>query len=133
MRDTDREALRRVRSQAILVSCLRERIGGEIKSGLRAIRMDGMPRGSGSCAGLDARMIRQEEMVRALRREEALLRRREKAAREVMDGMKPEMYAFCAMYYVGGMSLTETARAIDRSERQCLRYKREIEGEKGDA
>lgn len=133
MRDTDREALRRVRSQAILVNCLRERLGGETKSALRSIRLDGMPRSGGTGGGLDARLIRQEEMARTLRREEALLRRREKAAREAMDGMKPELYAFCAMYYIGGMSVAEAAQALDRSERQCMRYKREAEEEKGEA
>ena len=40
----------------------------------------------------------------------------------------PGDYGFCALYYIEGLSIEETARAIDRSERQCLRYKREIEG-----
>ena len=44
-----------------------------------------------------------------------------------MDDMRPELYAFCALYYLAGLSLAETAEAVDRSERQCARYKREIE------
>ena len=62
-----------------------------------------------------------------LRREEARLRRMEKAAREWMGTMRPELYAFCALYYIAGMSLADVSAAIDRSERQCIRYRREIE------
>ncbi len=133
MKATDRDALKRTRAQALLVKQLRERIGGESRCGLRAIRMDGMPGGSRSTAGLDARMIRLEEMTRVLRREEARLRRLEKAAREVILNLRPELYAFCTLYYIAGMSVDSVSEAIDRSERQCLRYKREIEAEEAGA
>ena len=72
-------------------------------------------------------MEKKDAMERMLRRESELLREYECAARREMDGMKPEHYTFCAMYYIGGFTLEETAEAIDRSTRQCARYKREIE------
>ena len=127
MNAIDRECLIRVRAQAKLVAGLRERTREETRSGLRAIRMDSPIRGGGNAIGLDAGMIRREEMARVLSREEALLKRMERKARQAMEGMKPELYAFCALYYIAGLSLTEVSEAIDRSERQCTRYRREIE------
>lgn len=129
MKATDRDVLKRTRMQAMLVRQMRERIGGESRSGMRAIRMDAMAGGSRSTAGLDARMIRLEEMTRVLRREEARLRRLEKTARELILTLRPELYAFCTLYYVAGMSLVDVGEAIDRSERQCMRYRSEIQGE----
>ena len=128
MTENQREILKNVRAQVKLVMMLKGRLYEEGKAALRALRMDGMPKGSASTSGLDAQMIRREEMSRMLRREEARLRRMERKARQEMEGMKPELYAFCALYYIAGMSLIDVSEAIDRSERQCLRYKREIEG-----
>lgn len=51
----------------------------------------------------------------------------EKKAREYMDNMKPAMYAFCVMYYINALSLDAVAEAIERSTRQCIRYKDRIE------
>ena len=124
-----RDTLLEMRSQAIVASRMRER-AQEGTSELRSLKLDGMPKGPSRTGGLDARMIRQEETARMLRREEARLRRMEKKARELMARMRPELYAFCAMYYIGGLSLQETAEAIDRSVRQCMRYRKEIEAEK---
>lgn len=53
----------------------------------------------------------------------------EAKARSMMNDMKPEMYAFCVMYYISGMSLVVTAETLGRSVRQCARYKRRIENE----
>jgi len=128
VKDHRREALLAVRAQAVLVLRLREKIREEKQSGLRAVRLDAQTTKSGVQAGLDAGMIRREEMARILKREEALLRRLEKKARAAMEGMTPEKYAFCALYYIGAMGIGEAARAVERSERQCLRYKSEIEG-----
>ena len=72
---------------------------------------------------------RHELRIKSERRRDIAL---ELEARKVMEDMAPELYAFCVFYYIGGVSLKETSRAIDRSERQCLRYKMRIErGEKG--
>ena len=96
------------------------------------ISLDGMARAQSTAArGLDVRLEKREAMERILNRESALLRRYEQEARAEMDRMRPEHYAFCALYFLAGLSLTETAEAIDRSERQCMRYKREIEQEEG--
>ena len=51
----------------------------------------------------------------------------EKAAREAIETMQPRMYAFCVLYYIHGVSLAETGRLLDRSERQCKRYRLRIE------
>ena len=122
------EKMARVRAQAMLV----RRLAGQRKEmaadGVRSLRLDGMPRGTGGAPrGLDIRMEKMEAMQRLLERESAILREYAKEARREMDDMKPEHYAFCALYYLAGLSLAETAEAIDRSERQCARYKREIE------
>lgn len=66
-----------------------------------------------------------------IRRESEVLIACEKEAREAMDGLKPELYAFCVMYYINGFTLDETAQALERCERQCTRYRREIEREAG--
>lgn len=63
-----------------------------------------------------------------LRKEEERMGPLEEAAREAMGRMRPEMYAFCTLYYVHGMSLDEAAQTIDRSRRQCQRYRLLAEG-----
>ena len=62
-----------------------------------------------------------------LEKEEALLKVCEVATRKSMETLRPELYAFAAMYYLGGMPLMESADAIDKSVRQCMRYKKQIE------
>lgn len=121
-----KEALNRVRTQGMLVRRLREQMRAMTRDGVRSPRLDAMPRGTGS-GGLDVRMERQEAMERMLERESEVLQRYEREARKTMDGLRPELYAFCAMYYINGFSLEETARALDRCTRQCARYRREIE------
>lgn len=123
-----KEILGRVRMQVQLVRTLSGQVKELSGSGLRSIRLDGAPRAPGSLGrGLDVRMEKKDALERMLRKESRLLRTYEKEARQEMDGMKPEHYAFCVMYYIGGLSLEETALAMDRSARQCARYKREIE------
>jgi len=123
-----KEIFGRVRRQVLLV----RRLNGQVKEfsgdGLRSPRLDGAPRASGYVyRGLDVRLEKKEAMERMLRMESKLLRDYESQARREMETMKPEQYAFCAMYYIGALSLEETAEAMDRSERQCQRYKREVE------
>lgn len=126
------EKMARVRAQAMLVRRLGEQLREAPDDGLRSMRLDGMPRAQGGAPrGLDVRLEKREAMERILDRESALLRRYEQEARAEMDRMRPEHYAFCALYFLAGLSLAETAEAIDRSERQCMRYKREIEQEEG--
>jgi len=120
--------LERVRTQVLLVRRLNGRMREISPDGVRSLRLDGAPRATGGIyRGLDIRLEKKEALERMIRRESELLRVYESEARREMDGMKPEHYAFCAMYYIGGFSLEETAEAIDRSSRQCARYKREIE------
>ena len=123
-----REALNRVRRQVMLVRRLTEQMRELSPDGVRSLRPDGMPRASGGpTRGLDMQMEKREAMERMLRRESEVLRRYEREARETMDGMRPELYSFCVMYYINGFSMGETALALDRCKRQCARYRREIE------
>ena len=124
----DGQVLRRVRAQARLVNELGEKIEAMKPGTIRSPKLDGMPR-SGFSGGLDVQLVKWDSLKRIAARESALLRKYEKEARKEMDGMKPEWYAFSVLYYIGGLSIEETAEAIDRSPRQCLRYKREIEAE----
>lgn len=66
---------------------------------------------------------------RKLKQQTKLLIDMEAKARSLMNDLKPEMYAFCVMYYINGMSLAVTAESLDRSVRQCARYKKRIENE----
>lgn len=122
-----KDILGRVRRQVKLVRTLSEQIREISEDGLRSLRLDGAPRSGGVYRGLDARIEKKDALERMLRRESRLLRQYEKEARREMDAMKPEHYAFSAMYYIAGLSLEDTAEALERSARQCARYKREIE------
>ena len=123
-----KEALNRVRRQVMLVRQLTQQMKELSPDGVRSLRMDGMPRAAGTAArGLDMQVARREAMERMLKRESEVLRRYEREARETMDGMRPELYSFCVMYYINGFSMEETALALDRCKRQCARYRREIE------
>lgn len=123
-----KDILMRVRTQVMLVRRLNGQVREFSQDGLRSLRLDNGPRAGGVYRGLEARIEKKDALERMLRRESRILRAYEKEAREEMNGMKPEHYAFCAMYYLGGFSLEETAEAMERSARQCARYKREIEG-----
>lgn len=125
------ETMRRVRAQALLV----RRLSGQMKEaaadGLKSPRMDGMPRSRGyTVSGVAMQYEKREAMQRLMERESAILREYEREARAQMDRMGPELYAFCALYYLAGMSLEETGEALDRCERQCRRYRREIENDR---
>ena len=113
----------------LLVRQLNERMKELSPDGVRSLRMGGAPGGRGGAArGLDVHMERREALERMIRRESAVLREYEAAARSEMDSMKPGEYAFCLMYYIGGYSIEETSSAIERSVRQCERYRRAIGG-----
>ena len=128
--EAGRKALIRARTQTLLVRRLSEQIRRESPDGLHSLALDGMPRARGGIArGLDTQLAKREALQRMAARESALMREYEKEARGAMDRMGPEDYAFCALYYLAALSLGEVAEALDRSERQCLRYKRRIEGE----
>jgi len=125
---TRRETMARVRAQALLVRRLNEQMKELSRDGVRSLSIGGAPGGKGGTPrGLDLQMERREALERMIRRESALLREYEAAARREMDGMKPGEYAFCLMYYIGGYSIEETSLAIERSIRQCMRYKQETE------
>lgn len=127
MGEKETRLLRRVRAQATLVRRLGEQIRRESPA-LPRMQLDGLPRATGGVpGGLDAKLARKDSLERIAARESALLQEYERQAREVMDDMKPEHYAFCALYYLEALPIEDVARAIDRSERQCMRYKREIE------
>lgn len=124
------QKLWRVRMQRVLVQRLAEQIEETEMDTLHSVKLDGMPKGSGGVPhGLDVKLARRESLMRLAQREGALLRRYEREARREMDAMKPEHYAFCALYYLAALSMEDTAQTLDRSIRQCARYKREIEGE----
>lgn len=128
--EAERKALIRARTQTLLVRRLSEQLRRESPDGLHSLALDGMPRARGGIArGLDTQLAKREALQRMAARESALMREYEKEARGAMDRMGPEDYAFCALYYLAALSISEVAEALDRSERQCLRYKRRIEGE----
>ena len=126
---TRREIMTRVRAQALLVRRLDEQmkeLGGD---GVRSLRLGGAPGGNYAAGrGLDVRMERKDALERMMTRESARLAEYEKAARREMEEMKPGEYAFCLMYYIEARTLKETSMAIDRSVRQCERYRSLIGG-----
>ena len=124
--------MRRVRAQAMLVHRLGEQLRA-LEPGVKSPVLTDMPRYSGGMAkGIDCQMARKDALERILLREGALMREYESAARAEMDRMKPELYAFCTLYYLSGMTMEETAETLGRCVRQCTRYKKEIESEEGD-
>lgn len=130
--EQERRALIHMRRQVMLVRRLGEQLRHETPGALPSLRMDGMPRGNGGVpGGLDVGLAKRDALERLLAHESAELRRMESEARRVMDRMGPELYAFCALYYIAGLSLEETSEALDRCIRQCRRYKQEIEQEDG--
>ena len=130
MTEKDRQALLRVRSQARLVRELKERLEDARAAVVQGVQLDGMPRGKGGVPhGLEMKLMLKESLEKSLEREEKRLRDYEKEARDAMIGMKSGAYAFCLYYYICGMNLEDTARIMDRCERQIRRYKREIEKE----
>ena len=120
-------ALMRARTQTRLVQELGEKLRAMGPGAIGRQRLDGMPHARAFPQGLDVQLEKRESLTRICKRESALLRKYEKQARAVMEVMKPEWYAFSVLYYLGGLSVEETAEALDRSVRQCMRYKREIE------
>ena len=126
---TRKEIMARMRSQVLLVRRLSEQLKEMSPDGMRSLRLCGVPRGKGGVpSGLDVQMERREALERMIHRESALMREYETAARREMDGMKPGEYAFCLMYYIGAYSIEETSAMIDRSLRQCERYRSAIGG-----
>lgn len=122
------EKMRRVRSQAMLVRRLSEQMKEAAPGRIASPGFDGMPHSRSSMArGLDIQVAKREAMMNLLMQERARLKEYEAQTRREMEHMRPELYAFCALYYLAGLTLAETGEAIDRSERQCERYRREIE------
>ena len=115
-----KETLGRVRMQVQMVRKLNEQVKEISGSGLRSMRLDGAP-------APELPESPEDALERMLHKESELLRTYEREARKEMDAMKPEQYAFCAMYYIAGFSLEETAATMKKSIRQCMRYKHEIE------
>ena len=126
MTSTEKTALMSIRAQIALVGQLRAQAGDAALTDLRSPSMD-MPRSGGFSGGLERRLIQQEHLQRMLEREEAALRQLEQHVRAAMAKMRPELYAFCTFYYLSGMSLPQTQAVLDRSERQCRRYRQELE------
>jgi len=123
-----KETMKQIRAQTLLV----RRLGAQLKAmsadGIASPRLDGMPRArDGAAGGLDIQYEKREAMRRIVERESALLRKCEREARREMNGMRPDLYAFCALYYIAALSIEEAAEAMDRSKRQCERYKSEVE------
>ena len=127
-REATKDALLQMRTQVRLVERLKEKCAEEDGCSVHGMRLSATPRGGGIYTGLDARMIMREEAYRILQQEEARMVRLERKARKLMEGMAPGLYAFCVVYYIGGLGLADAAQVLDRSDRQCRRYKMEIEG-----
>ena len=125
---TRRETMTRMRAQALLVKRLNEQRRELSQDGVRSLKLGGAPGAGhgGMPRGLDVQMERKEAIERMIERENAKLRAYEEEARREMECMKPGEYAFCLMYYIGGYSMQETSEAIDRSMRQCERYRSAI-------
>ena len=127
---TRREIMTRMRSQALLVRRLEEQRKELSCDGVRSLRIGGVCGGGNAAArGLDVRLEKKEAIERMLAREQARLCEFEAAARREMEDMRPGEYAFCLMYYIEAYSLEETSELIDRSMRQCQRYRSIVCGE----
>ena len=122
---TRREIMTRVRSQVLLVKRLEEQMKELGIDGVRSMNYGGAGGGGGDARarGLDVRLEKKEALERMIAREKMRLEEYEAAARREMALMKPGEYAFCLMYYIGACTIRETSRLINRSVRQCERYR----------
>lgn len=50
----------------------------------------------------------------------------EDCARNAMDKLPAHLYAFCTCYFLGGCSVADTCKILDRDETTFYRYKREV-------
>ena len=126
------EVMRRVRAQALLVQRLCGKMKEYAADGIHSPRQDGMPRARSYAPGGVSLLYEKREAMRAvIDKESDMLREYEQAARRAMDEMRPELYAFCAMYYLAALDIEEAADAIGRSKRQCERYRAEVEENRG--
>lgn len=131
MNEKERQVLLRVRGQVRLVRELNEKLTEMQAAKLSAVQLDGMPHGRGGLArGLEVKLMMKESLEKSLEREGAILHELEDEAIGIISGLKIGLYSFCMYYYIGGLSLEDTMRMTDRSRRQIMRYKREIEGKK---
>ena len=95
---------------------------------LRAVRTQGMmlrplERRINACKMPELR----ESMMAMYNREQRIYDTKLKEVQPFLDKMKPEFVSFCTMYYIHGFSIPECADMLDRSERQCARYKAKVE------
>lgn len=132
MKEKEKKALLRVRAQVRIVRELGERLKALDPEAAHGAPMDGMPRARGGLpGGLDTLIARRDSLKRIIERESELMRRYDDEARKSLDQMRPDLYTFCVLYYLGGLDIDEVAQALERSERQCMRYRKEIETEDG--
>ena len=122
------KALLGVRRQAIVVRELEEKLAELQAANLSAAKMDGMPRAKSGVWGLEKILIQKEGLENALEKEKRILQEMELDARRALLQFQGGSYSFGIYYYLYGMSVEESARLMNRSIRQVMRYKREVEG-----
>lgn len=74
----------------------------------------------------DEDVKKQPSFARMLARERLALQEHEKEARAYMKDLRPIEYSFVLTYYLSGMTLRETSETIDRSNRQCERFRKKF-------
>ena len=124
---TEKAALQAARNQRFILNRAQEDYDTAVAScvAVGAQKIDGMPHGNSVPHGLETGYIAVERQKKTLERETALFEKYERRARAVMTKMEPALYGFCLFFYLQAKSTSETAAAINRSERQCQRYRRE--------
>lgn len=123
-------ALFDARAHAKAAAAYEERIT-ELRSLLKAVRMDGMPRGGSPGDPTGRRIALIDDLERSAARERAATEEARKRAERLITKLPPAKLIFCRAYYLDGLTLEEAARIADRSPRQCIRYCREIFGSVG--
>jgi len=118
------KTLEMIREKMLEAEQLNEQIA-RISVTYRSQNYDGMPKG-GSGDGMAGRIIAKEFIEK--RRDLLIgeIKEMEGRARKAMDKLPAHLYTFCTCYFLGGCSVADTCKILDRDETTFYRYKREV-------
>ena len=114
----------KIRAKVLEAEELSEQIA-RISSAYKGLTYDGMPKG-GTGDAMTSRIIAKDFVVARRDALKAEIKELEKQAKAAIEKLPAHLYAFCTYYYLGGYTMEETCKIIDRDETTFYRYKRDV-------
>lgn len=111
----------KIREKVLEAEELSEQIA-RLSSAYKGLNYDGMPKG-GAGDAMTMRMIAKDFVVARRDELKAEIKELEEQARGAIEKLPAHLYAFCTYYYLGGYTMEETCKIIDRDETTFYRYK----------